>query len=109
MVDDGSAVDILYVDVYKRMGLDENALSPATSLLYGFIGDHVIPKRTAKLAITVGEHPRTSIVIANFLVVDYLSAINEIIRRPLLKALKAVTSIYHLTMKFPTIEKTCEV
>ena len=34
------------------------------------------------------------------------SAINGIIRRLFLKALKAVTSIYHLTMKFPTIEGT---
>ena len=50
----------------------------------------------------MGEHPQTSTVPANFLVVDALSAINEIIGRPLLKALKAATSIYHLTMKFPT-------
>ena len=33
--------------------------------------------------------------------VDAPLAINRIIGRPLLKALKAVTLIYHLTMKFP--------
>ena len=43
MVDDGSAVDILYLDTYKRMGLTENELSPTTSPLCGFTGDHVIP------------------------------------------------------------------
>ena len=104
MVDDGSAVDILYLDAYKRIGLDENTVSPATSPLYWFAGVHVIPKGTAKLVVIVGEHLRTSTVIIDFLVVDYPSAINGIIRRPFLKALKAVTSIYHLTVKFPTAE-----
>ena len=44
MVDDGSAADILYLNAYKRMGLAENDLNPTTSLLYGFIRDHVVPK-----------------------------------------------------------------
>ena len=57
----------------------------------------------------VREHPRTSIVLANFLVVDALSAINRISVRLLQKALKVATSIYHLTMKFPTAEGTGEV
>ena len=63
----------------------------------------------AKLIVTVGEHPRTSTVLTNFLLVNALSAINGIIGRPLLKALKAATLIYHVTMKFPTAEGTCEV
>ena len=57
MVDDGSAMDIFYLDAYKRMGLAESTLSPTTSPLYGFTGDNMIPKGTAKLAMTVGEHP----------------------------------------------------
>ena len=101
MVDDGSAIDILHLDAYKRMGLTENELSLTTSLLYGFTKDHVIPRGTAKLAVMVGKLPWVSTIIAEFLVVDCPSTINEIIGMPLLKALKAVTSIYHLTMKFP--------
>ena len=93
MVDDGSIVDILYLNTCKRIGLAESDLNPTTSPLYGFTGDHVVPKGTAKLTITVGEYPRTSTVVANFLIVDCPSAINRIIGRPLLKALKAVTSI----------------
>ena len=38
------------------MGLGENDLSPAASSLYGFNGDHVIPKGTTKLTVIVGEH-----------------------------------------------------
>ena len=70
MVDDGSEVDTLYLNAYKRMSLTEDDLDPNSSPLYGFTRDHVIPKGVAKLTIIVGEHPRTSIVLANFLVVN---------------------------------------
>ena len=106
MVDDGSALDTLNLDAYKNMELTENALNLTTSPLYGFTKDHVILKGTTKLAITIREYPRVSTVIANFLVVDCPSAINGIIGTPLLKALKVITSIYHLTMKFLTAKGT---
>ena len=109
MVDDGNAIDILYLNTYKRMGLIENEHSHTTFPLYRFAGDHVILRGIAKLAMIVGEHPRVLIVIVEFLVVDYSSTINWIIGRPLLKALKVVTSIYHLTMKFLTAEGTGKV
>ena len=77
--------------------------------MYGFTGDHDILKGTTKLAITMREQPQTSTVIVDFLVVKYPLAINRIIGRLLLKALKAVTSTYHLIMKFPTTEGIGEV
>ena len=58
IVDDGSAMDIIHLDAYKRMELTKSELSPSTSPLYGFIGDHVVLKGTIKLAVAVGEHPR---------------------------------------------------
>ena len=57
MVNDGSVVDILYLNAYKRMSLAESDLNPTTSPLYGFTGDHVIPKGTAKLTVMVGKRP----------------------------------------------------
>ena len=56
LVDDGSAMDITHLNAYKSIGLTESELSPSTSPLYGFIGDHVIPKETIKLVVTMGEH-----------------------------------------------------
>ena len=84
--------------------MTKDDLDPNSSLLYGFTGDHVFPKGVAELTIIVGEHPQISTVLANFLVVDALSAINGIIGRLLLRALKAATSIYYLTMKFSIVE-----
>ena len=109
LVDEGSAVDIIYIDAYNRMGLTESDLSLMTLPLYAFTSDHVIPKGTIKLVVIVGENPRESTVMIEFLIVGYPSTFNGIIGRPLLKVLKAVASIYHLTMKFPTTEGTGQV
>ena len=57
LVDNGSVMDIIYFDAYRRMGLTGSELSPTTSPLYDFTRDHVIPKGTIKLAVIVGEHP----------------------------------------------------
>ena len=107
LVNNDSAADILYWDAYKSTGLTENDFCLMTSPLYEFTGDHVIPKGTIKLVFTEGEHPKTSTVVTKFF--DYPLAFNGVIGRPLLKALKAVTSIYYLTMKFPTKMGTGQV
>ena len=41
-------------------------------------------------------------MMIDFLAIKCPLAFNVVLGRPLLKALKAVTSIYYLTMKFPT-------
>ena len=51
----------------------------------------------------VGEYPRESCVKADFLVIDQPSAFNDVLGRPSLRKLKVITSIYHLLMKFPTL------
>ena len=80
-----------------------------TSPLYGFIGDHVIPRGTIKLAVMVEEHPRILTVVTEFLAVYCPLAFNGVIGRLLLKALRAVISIHCLTMKFPIAMRTGQV
>ena len=58
LADDGSVIDIIYFDAYKKMGLTERELGPATSPLYGFMGDHVILRDTVKLVVIGREHPK---------------------------------------------------
>ena len=94
LVDNGSAIDIIYLDAYKGMGLNKCDSSPTTTPLYRFTGDHVIPKGMIKLAVTIGEHPWVSTIVTEFLIVDCPSTFNGVIGRLLLKALKVVTSIY---------------
>ena len=49
-----------------------------------------------------GAYPQQITKEVNFLVVDCSSSYNAIIRRPTLNSWKAVTSTYHLSVKFPT-------
>ena len=50
-----------------------------------------------------------SMVVTEFLAVDYPSTFNSVIGRLLLKALRVMTSIHCLTMKFPTTSGTRQV
>ena len=52
--------------------------------------------------MVVGAYPQQVTRDVNFLVVDCSSSYNAIIGRPTLNSWKAVTSTYHLSIKFPT-------
>ena len=56
----------------------------------------------APSTITVGEHPRQTTKLLTFLVVDCLFAYNIILGRTALNAFQAITSTYHIAIKFPT-------
>ena len=57
---------------------------------------------TITLPVVVGVYPQQITKEVNFLVVDYSLSYNAIIGRPTLNSWKAVTSTYHLSVKFPT-------
>ena len=57
LVDNGSAVNILYWGAYQKTGLRRADLTPTTFHLYGFVRDSVILERTIKLVVTLGEPP----------------------------------------------------
>ena len=54
------------------------------------------------LPVVVGSYPQQVTKSVNFLVVDCSSSYNAIIGRPTLNSWKAITSTYHLSIKFPT-------
>ena len=60
------------------------------------------PIGTVTLPVVVGSYPQQITKSVNFLVVDCSSSYNAIIGRPTLNSWKAVTSTYHLSVKFPT-------
>ena len=83
-----------------RLGRDQ--LRPVNSPLVGFGGMKVQPVGTISLSVVVGAYPQQITKSVNFLVVDYSSSYNTIIGRPTLNSWKAVTSTYHLSVKFLT-------
>ena len=102
LVNNGSSVDILFLQAFKRIGLKVSDLKPSPNPVNGFTGDSVIPLGVISFSMTLGEYPRQSCVMASFLVIDQPSAFNAILGRPSLRELRAVTSIHHLLTKFPT-------
>ena len=78
MVDDGSAVKIMYLDLYKGLKLTPEDLLPYGSPLMSFDGKLVIPKGMTRLPIQMG----LEIVEVNFIVVDTYSPYTAIVGRP---------------------------
>ena len=75
-------------------------LVPTNTLLVGFKRTKVCPLGAVTLPVTVGDYPQQITKDVTFLVVDCSSANNAILERPTLNSWKAVTSTYHLMIKF---------
>ena len=86
MVDDGSAAEIMYLDLYKGLKLKPKDLMPYGSPLMSFDGKLVIPKGMIRLPIQTGPE----IVEVNFIVVDTYSPYTAIVGRPWLHTLIAL-------------------
>ena len=91
------------------MGLKVSDLKPSPNPVYSFTGDSVVLLGVISLPMTLGEYPRQSCVMTDFLVIDQSSAFNAVLGRPSLRELRAITSIHHLLMKFPTPRRVGEV
>ncbi|XP_024021322.1 uncharacterized protein LOC112091560 [Morus notabilis] len=102
LVDNGNSVDLLYSDCLEKMGIPMEHLKKTSRLLYGFTGDSVISQGTIRLPITAREKPRQATIMANFVVIKGGSQYNAVIGRATLQVLRAITSIYHQKVKFPT-------
>lgn len=101
-IDQGSAVDVMYLDCFNKLGLDMSSVTPTISPLTGFGTEVVKPVGRVYLAVTMGTYPRNATFLSRFYVIDAPSPFNVIIGRPWLNAAKAIPSTYHLCMKFPT-------
>ena len=102
LIDNGSSADILYYLAFQLMGIGRERLIPTNAPLVGFRGTRVLPLGAITLSVVVGDYPQQIAKDVTFLVVDYLSAYNVILGRPTLNSWNAVTSTYHLMIKFPT-------
>nr|XP_023893149.1 uncharacterized protein LOC112005128 [Quercus suber] len=78
MVDQGSAVEIMYPDLYKGLGLKPQDLTPYDSPLMSFEGRVVTLKGQIRLPVQTGSE----VVEIDFVVVDVYSPYTAIVARP---------------------------
>lgn len=98
----GTYVNILYYIVYNKMGLLDKDMEVENTFIYGFGGEAVIVKGIIRLPLTIGEEPFSTTQIIEFMMVDQESSHNALLGRPLLKDMRVIIYIHHLSMKFPT-------
>ncbi|GFS38726.1 hypothetical protein Acr_00g0059080 [Actinidia rufa] len=109
LIDSGSSADILFVSAFEKMKIGLDKLHPFHTPLIGFGGNTTHPLGWINLPITLGTEPQQTTVWQDFIVVDCPSPYNSILGRPTLGRIKAITSTYHLKMKFPTLTGIGEV
>ena len=105
MVDQGSAAEIMYPDLYKGLGLKPEDLTVYSSLLVSFEGKMVVPKGQIRLPVQAG----TDVIEVDFIVVDAFSPYIAIIGRPWLHSLGAVSSTLHQKVKYPSGGQMLEI
>ena len=96
MVDQGSAAEIMYPDLYKGLNLKAQDLTPYSSLLVSFEGKIIIPKGQVRLPVQIGSE----VVKVDFIVVDAYSPYIAIVAKPWLHTLGIVSSTMHQKVKY---------
>ena len=78
LIDQGSAMEIMYPDLYNRLNLRPEDLTAYDSPLVSFEGKTVTPRGQIRLPIQIGS----DVVEVDFIVVDTYSLYTAIVARP---------------------------
>ena len=78
MVDQESAAEIMYLDLFKGLGLKLEDLTTYSSPLVSFEGKMVVPKGQIRLPVQAGSN----VVEVDFIVVDAFSPYTAIMGKP---------------------------
>ena len=96
MVDQGSAAEIMYSDLFKGLGLKPEDLVTYSSPLVSFKGKMVVLKGQIRLPVQTGS----DMVEVDFIVVNAFSPYTAIMGKPWLHSLGAISSTLHQKVKY---------
>ena len=105
LVDQGSAVEVMYLDLYKGLNLKLEDLTSYDSPLMSFEGKIVTPMVQIRLPIQTGSN----MVEVDFIMVDAYSPYTAVVARPWLHALGAISSTLHQNVKYPSKGQVMEI
>ena len=98
MVDQDSAAEIMYPDLYRGLNLKAEDSTSYSSPLVSFEGKVIILKGQIRLPVKTGSET----VEVDFIVVDAYSPYTAIVARPWLHTLETVSSTLHQKVKYPS-------
>ena len=105
MIDQGSAADIMYPDLYRGLNLKPENLTAYSSPLVSFEGKMVVLKGQIRLLVQTSM----DVVEVDFIVVDVFSPYTAIMGRLWLHTLGAVSSTLHQKMKYSSGDQVLEI
>ena len=97
LVDQGSAIEVMYPNLYRGLNLKPEDITTYNSLLVNFEGKTITPRGQIRLPIQSGS----DVVEVDFIVVDTYSPYTVIVAKPWLHDLRAVSFILHQNVKYP--------
>ena len=98
MIDQGSGADVMYLDLFKGLGLKNQDLAKYDFLLVSFDRRVVIPQGQISLPVSMEGKE----MIVTFIVVNSFSLYTAILGRPWIHAIGAISSTLHMKVKFRT-------
>ena len=98
LIDQGSGAEVMYLDLFKRLGLKNEDLSRYNTPLMEFDGCIVITEGQ----ITLSMNMEGKEVMVTFIVVTSISPYTTILGRPWIHAMGAIPSTLHVKVKFRT-------
>ena len=91
MIDQGSAAEIMYPDLFKGLGSKSENLTAYSSHLVSFESKMIVPRGQIRLPVQIGS----DVVEVDFIMVDAFSPYTAIMGRPWLHSLGVVSSTLH--------------
>ncbi|GJW38236.1 hypothetical protein Tco_0064081 [Tanacetum coccineum] len=106
-VDEGASLEILYEHCFNQLHpAIRNQMVPATTYLVGFSGEIIWSLVQVSLLVKIGDEEHSTSAWMNFMVVRSHSPYNEIIGRPGVRRIKAISSTAYGMLKFPVTDGT---
>ena len=96
MINQGSRADVMYLDLFKRLGLKNQDLIKYDTSLVSFDGRVMIPEGQISLPVNMEGKE----VMVTFIVVSSFSLYTKILGRSWIHAVGAVPSTLHVKVKF---------
>ncbi|KAH1142938.1 hypothetical protein GYH30_033587 [Glycine max] len=102
LIDQGSSTKILYWSIFEKLDVSHDLIKPHEKFVIGFVGKQVYARGKINLLTTFDSSKLSQSLTVPYVLVDANTSCNVLLSRPTLIKLRAIISIPHLAMKYPS-------